>query len=80
VTMTPIPELDYDEELYWERTVRSVANFTRRDAEELLQTAAEIPLRTTVRSFPLREANGALQALKESRINGTGVLVVEGAR
>ncbi|MDY7075554.1 MAG: zinc-dependent alcohol dehydrogenase family protein [Chloroflexota bacterium] len=77
VTMTPIPELDYDELLYWERTVRSVANFSRQDAEELLQVAAEIPIQTTVQTFPLEAANDALLALKRSEIDGMGVLVVE---
>jgi propanol-preferring alcohol dehydrogenase len=76
VTMTPIPELDYDRLLYWERTVRSVANFTRQDAKELLQLAAEIPIRTTVQAFPLERANEALMALKRSEIDGTGVLAV----
>jgi propanol-preferring alcohol dehydrogenase len=75
VTMSPIPELDYSL-LYWERTVRSVANFTRRDAEELLQIAAEIPIHTTVQTFPLEAANEALLALKRSEIDGAGVLVV----
>jgi len=77
VTTTPIPELDYDQLLYWERTVRSVANFTRQDAEGLLQMAAEIPIRSTVQTFPLEEANEALLALKRSEIDGAGVLVVE---
>jgi propanol-preferring alcohol dehydrogenase len=76
VTMTPIPEMDYDRFLYWERTVRSVANFTRQDAEELLLLAAEIPIRTTVQAFHLREANEALLALKRSEIDGTAVLMV----
>ncbi len=76
VTMSPIPALDYDRLLYWERTIRSVANFTRCDAEELLRLAGEIPIVTTVQSFPLEKANEALLALKESRINGTGVLAV----
>ncbi|MEE9616487.1 MAG: zinc-binding alcohol dehydrogenase family protein [Anaerolineae bacterium] len=77
VTMTPIPELNYDRLLYWERTVRSVANFTRQDAEELLRAAAEIPIHTTVQTFPLEAANEALLALKRSEIDGTAVLVVE---
>jgi propanol-preferring alcohol dehydrogenase len=77
VTMTPIPELNYDQLLYWERTVRSVANFTRQDAEELLQVAAEIPIHSTVQTFPLEAANEALLALKRSEIDGAGVLVVE---
>jgi propanol-preferring alcohol dehydrogenase len=77
VTMTPIPVLDYDSLLYWERSVRSVANFTRKDAEELLKLAEEIPIQTTVHEFPLESANEALLALKESRIDGTGVLAID---
>ncbi|MCX7855929.1 MAG: zinc-dependent alcohol dehydrogenase family protein [Anaerolineae bacterium] len=76
VTMTPIPELDYDRLLYWERVVRSVANFTRQDAAEFLQLAAKVPVQTTVQTFPLEAANEALLALKEGRINGAGVLVL----
>jgi propanol-preferring alcohol dehydrogenase len=76
VTMTPIPELNYDRLLYWERTVRSVANFTRQDARELLELAAEIPIRTTVQRYPLEEANEALLSLKRSEIDGTAVLVI----
>ncbi len=76
VTMTPVPELDYDRLLYWERTVRSVANFTRRDAEDLLRVAAEVPIRTHVQTFGLAEANEALLALKRSQIDGAGVLLV----
>jgi hypothetical protein len=58
-------------------TVRSVANFTRQDAKEFLQIAAEIPIRTTVQTFALQEANEALLALKRSEIDGAGVLVQE---
>jgi propanol-preferring alcohol dehydrogenase len=76
VTMTPVPELDYDRLLYWERTVRSVANFTRRDARKLLNLAAEIPIQTTVQAYLLRQANEALLALKRSEIDGTAVLIV----
>ncbi len=76
VTMTPIPELDYDRLLYWERAIRSVANFTREDAAEFLRLAAEVPVQTTVQTFPLEAANEALLALKESRINGAGVLIL----
>ncbi len=78
VTMTAIPKLDYDRLLYWERTVRSVANFTRQDAEELLAMAAEVPIQTTTQTFALEAANEALLALKHSEINGTGVLVIGG--
>jgi propanol-preferring alcohol dehydrogenase len=77
IYMTPIPEIDYNNLLYHERTIRSVANFTRQDAEELLKYAAEIPIHTDTETFPLEQANEALLALKESRINGCGVLKVD---
>jgi len=74
ITMSPIPEINYDQLLYHERIVRSVANSTREDARELLRLAAEIPIRTEVQVFPLAEANQALQALKHSQIRGAAVL------
>jgi alcohol dehydrogenase, propanol-preferring len=76
ITMSPIPELDYDSLLYHERVLRSVANSTRQDARDLLRLAAEIPVRTEVQSFKLEEANLALDALKHSRIRGAGVLAI----
>jgi propanol-preferring alcohol dehydrogenase len=76
IYMTPIPELPYDR-LYHERTIRSVANATRDDARQLMQLAGEIPLRTEVQTFPLEEANRALQALKRGEIRGAGVLVID---
>ncbi|HLY37914.1 MAG TPA: zinc-dependent alcohol dehydrogenase family protein [Candidatus Binatia bacterium] len=75
ITMSPIPEMDYAL-LYHERTLRSVANSTRDDARALLRLAAEVPLRTEVRVYPLAEANRALQDLKRSQIEGAGVLRV----
>ena len=75
IYMTPIPQMDYSL-IYGERTLRSVANSTRRDAEELLSLAAEIPIRTEVQAFPLEEANRALQLLKRGGINGAGVLAM----
>lgn len=74
IYMTPIPQMDYTEHLYYERTVRSVTASTRKDGEELLRIAAEIPIRTQTTSFPLEEANKALQLLKHGQINGAGVL------
>ncbi len=76
IYMTPIPELDYMKSFYHERTLRSVANATRRDGEELLGIAARIPIRTTTRVFALEEANRALQLLKSGEINGAAVLSV----
>jgi len=74
IYMTPIPEMDYARHLYYERTVRSVTNATRQDAEDFLRLAAEIPIRTEIEVFPLEEANRALLLLKEGRIQGAGVL------
>jgi len=76
IYMTPIPALDYTKHLYDERTIRSVTASTRRDGIELLEAAAEIPIRTETQSFPLKEANGALQLLKAGKITGAGVLEV----
>ena len=75
ITMSPIPEMEYAL-LYGERTVRSVANATRRDAEEFLSLAAAIPVRVRVQTFALAEANRALQLLKRGRISGAGVLLI----
>lgn len=73
IHMSPIPPIDYSL-LYKERVVRSVANNTREDGEELLKIAAEIPIRTEVQTFPLAEANQALNALKNDAVRGAAVL------
>ena len=74
ITMTDIPAMPY-ELLYRERVLRSVANSTRRDAEELLALAAAIPVRTEITSYPLDAANQALADVKHSRIPAAAVLV-----
>ncbi len=71
---TPIPELDYTEHLWHEKEVTSVANVTRRDAQEFLPLAAEIPIMPETQEFRLEEANEALVLLKEGKIRGAGVL------
>jgi propanol-preferring alcohol dehydrogenase len=76
VSMSNIPEIPYAL-LYKERTIRSVANATRRDATEFLRLAVEIPIRVTVRSFGMKEANHVLQLLKTSSLDGAAVLVPE---
>lgn len=76
IYMTRIPEMDYQEHLYYEKTVRSVANSTRKDAEDLLKLAAEIPVRVEVQEFPWEEANRSLLLLKQGKIQGAGVLRV----
>lgn len=76
IHLDPIPEFDY-ELLYWERALRSVSNVTRRDAEEFLALAAEIPIRTATTLYPLTEANAALTAMRRSELSGAAVLDVE---
>ncbi len=73
---TPIPELDYTEHLWYEKELKSVANVTRRDAEEFLPLAAEIPVVPETQELRLEEANEALILLKEGKIRGAGVLRV----
>jgi propanol-preferring alcohol dehydrogenase len=73
VTMSEIPALDYAL-LYQERILRTVANSTRQDCRDFLQQAARIPLKPRVKIYPITEANSALLDLKQSRIEGAGVL------
>ncbi|MCP4231814.1 MAG: zinc-dependent alcohol dehydrogenase family protein [bacterium] len=73
---SPVPELDYDEHLYWERSIKSVANATRKDGEELLKIAAEIAVKSEVTYYDLEQANQALVDMKQSKLNGAGVLRV----
>ena len=74
IHMSAIPSFPYH--LLWgERTVRSVANLTRRDGEEFLALAPRVPVRTEVQTFPLSEANEALNRLRRGEIRGAAVLV-----
>jgi propanol-preferring alcohol dehydrogenase len=75
IHMSPIPSFDYDL-LYGERVLRSVANNTRQDGEDFLRLAAEIPIHTETEIFPLRDANRALNSLKNDAIRGAAVLQV----
>jgi propanol-preferring alcohol dehydrogenase len=75
IHMDPIPELDYREHLYGERTLRSVTNLTHRDAQELLELAAEIPIEARVETFELEDANRVLLAMKESKLEAAAALV-----
>ena len=72
----PIPPLDYSKHLWDEKEIRSVANLTRKDAENFLSLAAEIPIIPEVQEFQLEEANQALILLKQGKIQGSGVLRV----
>jgi propanol-preferring alcohol dehydrogenase len=71
-----IPEFPY-RLLWWERQIRSVANATRRDAEEFVALAARIPVETVADPYPLAEANQALARLSRGQVSGAAVLVVE---
>jgi propanol-preferring alcohol dehydrogenase len=73
IHMSDIPSFAYGL-LYQERMIRSVTNNTRRDGEEFLALAAQIPIRTRVQVFPLGEANRALNSLKNDAIPGAAVL------
>jgi propanol-preferring alcohol dehydrogenase len=75
IHMTPIPSLDY-QELYGERAIRSVQNYTRRDAEEFLELAAAIPIRAETEVYPLERANEALLRVKRGEVRGAAVLEV----
>ncbi len=75
IHMSDIPSFPYS--LLWEeRVVRSVANLTRKDGEELLALAPKIPIRTEVETFPLIEANEALHRLRKGDLQGAAVLQV----
>lgn len=74
IHMTPIPSFNYDI-LWGEREVVSVANLTRRDGEEFLPLAAQIPIETTVHRYRLEQANEALEDLRQGRFTGAAVLV-----
>lgn len=78
IHMSEIPGFDYLD-LWHERSIRSVANLTRRDGEEFLILAPRVPVRTQTHAFALEEANRALTGLREGMITGAAVLRVGGA-
>jgi alcohol dehydrogenase, propanol-preferring len=73
IHMSEIPAFSYD--LLWgERSVRSVANLTRRDGIEFLALAPQVPVRTSVETFPLEKANEGLALLRDGKVQGSVVL------
>ncbi len=79
IHMSDIPSFPY--EILWEeRSICSVANLTRRDGEEFLALAPKVPVRTKVQTFPLEEANVALNHLRSGKVQGAAVLVMEAAK
>jgi propanol-preferring alcohol dehydrogenase len=78
IHMSNLPSFPY-EWLWQERSIRSVANLTRRDAEEFLALAPQVPVRTETRLYPLAQANEALAALRAGNMTGAAVLQPEAA-
>src|SRR5713226_2815261 len=79
IHMSDIPSFPYS--ILWEeRSICSVANLTRRDGEEFLALAPNVPVRTEVETFPLEEANEALERLRSGKIKGAVVLVTDAAK
>lgn len=74
IHMTDIPTFPYDI-LWGERSVRSVANLTRRDATEFLALAPQVPISVHVETFSLSAANDALARLRDGRLTGAAVLL-----
>ena len=77
IHMSDIPAFPYSI-LWGERSVRSVANLTRRDGAEFLELASRIPLHTSVETFALARANEALQRLRHGQLQGAAVLLPHG--
>jgi propanol-preferring alcohol dehydrogenase len=74
IHMSDIPAFPY-RDLWHERSISSVANLTRRDAEEFLELAPRIPIQTETETFPLEQANEALEALRSGKLRGAAVLI-----
>jgi propanol-preferring alcohol dehydrogenase len=75
IHMSDIPSFEY-RRLWQERTLRSVANMTRRDAQEFLDLAAAARVRVSATAYPLEEANDALLAIKDDDVRGAAVLQI----
>ena len=76
IHLTAIPSLDYERDLFEERTLRSVTANTRQDGEEFLRVAAEIPIRVTTTPMPFDQADDALAALAAGQVRGAAVLQI----
>jgi propanol-preferring alcohol dehydrogenase len=75
IHMSDIPSFPY--EILWEeRAVRSVANLTRRDGEELFEVAPQVPVKVHVQTFPLEAANEVMDRIRDGRVEGSAVLVI----
>jgi len=75
IHMSDIPSFPYID-LWQERAITSVANLTRRDGEEFLKIAPRVPIKTKIETFPLEDANTALEKFRAGQLDGTAVLKV----
>jgi propanol-preferring alcohol dehydrogenase len=76
IHMSDIPQFPYD--ILWEeREIKSVANLTRRDGEELLEIAPKVPVKTEITLYPLEKANEALNDLRSGKLHGAAVLTMD---
>ncbi|MEX0928071.1 MAG: hypothetical protein WDZ53_01610, partial [Balneolales bacterium] len=76
IHMSDVPSFSY-KDLWEERSIRSVANLTRKDGEEFMKLAPEVPVQSDVTTYPLEKANEALEDLRNGKFNGSGVLIIE---
>jgi alcohol dehydrogenase, propanol-preferring len=76
IHLDEIPAFDYAD-LWWERSIVSVANVTRTDAREFMELAGQIPIATSVDVFRLEDATAALAALEAGRVRGAAVLAID---
>jgi alcohol dehydrogenase, propanol-preferring len=74
IHMSDIPSFPYDD-LWEERSIRSIANLTREDGHEFLALSAQVPVRTTISTYPLDEAERALADLRAGRFEGSAVII-----
>jgi propanol-preferring alcohol dehydrogenase len=77
IYLSPIPQLDYERHLFYEKEIRSVTANTRADADEFMKLAGEIPIRTHTTAFDLASANVALNMLKHDELKGAAVLRID---
>ena len=77
IHLTDVPPLQYQEHLFYDKQIRSVAANTREDGRRMLAEAARADVKPQVTPYRLEDANKALQDMKHSRIRGTGVLMID---
>ncbi len=75
IHLDQMPAFDYDQLLWGERQIRSVANMTRDDAREFLKVAADLNIQPKTTVFPLDQANEALAAVRDETEKGSAVIV-----